>query len=74
MDINVKTSDSKLKLGVQIIEQKIICNICKPKVVIEDKVYLETTTIMNQGVLHWMTFQRKSTENTRIANIWMDVN
>ncbi len=42
MDINVKTSNLELKLGVQIIEQKTTGNRYEPKIVLDDKVYLET--------------------------------
>jgi len=42
MDTSDKTSNSKLKLGVQITEQKIICNIYEPKVALEDKVHPKT--------------------------------
>jgi len=41
MDINVKTSNLELKSGVQIIEQKTIGNRYEPKIVLDDKVYLE---------------------------------
>ncbi len=42
MDINVKTSNLELKSGVQIIEQKTTSNRYEPKIVLDDKVYLET--------------------------------
>ncbi len=42
MDTSAKTIDSKLKLGVQIIEQKIIGNKYEPEVALKDKMYLET--------------------------------
>jgi hypothetical protein len=42
MHISAKTLHSKLKLGVQIIEQKTIGNRYEPEVAIEDKMYLET--------------------------------
>ncbi len=41
MDISVKTSNSKLKSRVQIIEQKTTSNKYEPKIALEDKVYLE---------------------------------
>ncbi len=42
MDVNVKTSNSKLKSRIQITKQKTPINRYEPKVVLEDKVYLET--------------------------------
>ncbi len=42
MDASVKTSNSELKLEVQIIEQKTTDNRYKPKIALEDKVYPKT--------------------------------
>ncbi len=42
MDASVKTSNSKLKSGVQITKQKTHVNKYEPKVVLKDKVYAET--------------------------------
>jgi len=39
-DTSVKTSNSKLKLGLQIIEHQIIGNRYEPKIILEDKVYV----------------------------------
>jgi hypothetical protein len=47
MDINVNISNSELKSRVHIIEQKTIGNKYEPKVVLKDKVYHETTIIIN---------------------------
>jgi hypothetical protein len=41
MDISVKTSNSKLKSKVQIIEQKTTSNKHEPKITLEVKVYIE---------------------------------
>ncbi len=42
MDVDVKTSNSKLKLGVQITKKKTTGNRYELEIVLEDTMYLET--------------------------------
>jgi hypothetical protein len=56
----VKINISEQGFRVQSTETKILGNKYEPKVILEDKVYLETYYRHQQGVLQWMKLRKKS--------------